>query len=273
MIIDNYQELEDYVKLFRDGKCQLLCVISDGGLGKTQLISSILETTSHVRITSHTSALALYIVGYENRNTPFWFDDVNEILSDKSKINLLKAFAETIQDKKICWYTTSEKLNEETPQEYFTKSRVIITANDIDRISKKARSLFTRGIFIVFKPTYQEIMNKMKEIIPLIHEDVKIDKKIEVLAEINKWSYLVKELNLRHLVIGIELQQQFIDWKDRIMKVMELDEKLLLLDKLMQQYGNDTARLQYWKYARSTFYECKRMLKERKPIIEQSAVI
>ena len=76
----------------------------------------------------------------------------------------------TDEFKQLSWWSTSPLLEaNQIPSTYETKSKVVIVCNSFDELSAKVSALRDRGFRIEFRPTNEEILAKMKEILPEVH--------------------------------------------------------------------------------------------------------
>ncbi|MCX6746871.1 MAG: hypothetical protein NTU63_01920 [Candidatus Pacearchaeota archaeon] len=276
MIIQTYNELRFYLNMFKNGNADLLIIESKAGLAKSRLIGEIMQEKECLMIFAHTTPLRLYMEAYLHKDLPIVIDDVDSLLQDNNNLSLLKMLCNTDEFKEISWFSTSPILeNNNIPSKYETKSRVAIICNRFDELTEKISALRDRGIFIQFQPTNEEILAKMREIIPEIHQDISIEEKTQVYSIIEKYAN-VCEVSLRTLVKGIalykECRERGIDWQSILLSSLELNPKLVLLDKILRDYEREADRIKAWEengYSKRNYYEFKLKLnaKVRSPLI------
>lgn len=266
MIVNTYDELKFYVEMFRNGNVDLLVIESNGGYGKSRLVQDVMRDIPYVRIVAHATPLSIYISGYNHLNKPMVFDDVDSLLMDDNNIALLKQFAETTNVKNVAWFSTSEILtNNKIPQAYETKSRVMIICNSFAELSKKVQALKDRGFFIQFEPTNHEIINKIKEIIKEVYPEIPLEDKERVLALLEQYSNF-SNLSLRSFVKGImllkECKYRNINWEEKLLSQLNINPKLIFLDKLLSEYETEKERLEKWcqYYSERSYYDYKKVL-------------
>ncbi|HLD90350.1 MAG TPA: hypothetical protein VI911_04950 [Patescibacteria group bacterium] len=156
--INTYLKLRKVLQEFKKGTFDFLIIIGSAGLGKTYNTRKILGKKV-CYINSSATSLGLYLSGFENRDIPMWFDDVESLFEKDKMIGLLKQFCETTEIKNI-QYNTSWDMEESknVPKSYETKSKVLMTSNSLTRLQNKGvQSLLDRAIIINFKPSKQEI--------------------------------------------------------------------------------------------------------------------
>lgn len=262
-IVTTYKELEFYIKMFRDGNADLLIIESSGGLGKSSSVDKVMQETKHLKVSAHTTPLQFYILGHEYKNCPVVLDDVDSLIINKENISLLKQFAETKEVKEISWFSTTKILtDEDIPQKYETRSKVMIICNCFSIFNKNVSSLTDRGFHIIFKPTKEEVINKIKEIAKSYKVNgVNLDEIIEIIENYSKFA----NISLRTFVKGIFLYKQDKEsYKTRLLQEMGINPKLIFLDRLLQQFQTDQERLEKWNeygYSRATYYRYKQSLK------------
>ena len=82
--INTYLKLRKVLQEFKKGTFDFLINIGSAGLGKTYNTRKILGKKV-CYINSSATSLGLYLSGFENRDIPMWFDDV-ESLFEKDKM-------------------------------------------------------------------------------------------------------------------------------------------------------------------------------------------
>jgi len=264
MQIKTYKELQFYIEMFRNNNIDLLILEGVGGLSKSRIVEELMKEKEYLKIVSHVTPMKLYILGFEHQNQPIIFDDCDCLLQNDSNVALLKMFCDTSESKEINWFTTSSKLNEENiPEKYSTRSKVIIICNNFSELTEKVSSLKDRGWHLKFLPSNDELLAKMREILPEIHQDLTIKEKTEVYQVIEKFSN-VAEISLRTLIKGLSLYKECrdkgIDWRNILLSSIELNPKLVLLDKILRDYEKEADRIKAWEengYSRRNYYEYK----------------
>lgn len=179
--INTYLKLNKVLNEFKKGTFDFLIIIGSAGLGKTYNTRKILGKKV-CYINSSATALGLYLQGYESKNIPMWFDDVESLFEKDKMIGLLKQFCETNEIKNI-QYNTSWDMEEtkSVPKYYETKSKVLMTSNSITRLQNKGvQSLLDRAIIINFKPSRHEITNYIKKNFKSIYDKEILDSLLQI---------------------------------------------------------------------------------------------
>lgn len=262
MIVDNYAKLEVFIDRVISGTINLLIIQSEAGLAKTTLIRDKLMGIKHYEVNSHITPLMNYIQLFDHKDQIIWYDDLSFLFTSKASIAILKQVADTSENKRICWLTTSEAIGD-IPQEFFTSSKVIISCNSIEGDNPHIKAIKDRSFHLIFRPLRQEIIKKMHEI-SLNYPFLEDSEKEEVLNIIKQNSINIKSLSLRHLIKGFQLYQykklKGIDWKQDFFNELDINEKLVKLNELLIKYDNDLDRLKEWDWSRQTFYSYKKII-------------
>lgn len=209
MIVTTYKTLENYFKAFYKGNISLLIISSEAGLGKSNLAQKILDEKETRFFGGHATPLSIYLDLSKKTDDLVCFDDVDSLLYNKINIGLLKQICEVHDNKKVR-YSTTHKIDKFGVQESFTSNnKVVLLCNDVQRISRKIGALFSRGIYIDFQPSKEEIINKMKTF-------PDIDK--EIFEFITLHNKEILELNFRIYTKCAELKEANIDWKNYVRK-------------------------------------------------------
>ena len=107
----------------------------------------------------------------------------------------------------------------------------------------------------------------MQEILPAIDlVDLPLEQRKEVLHYIVSNSTYAKSLNLRHLVVGLELyayslKDKELDWKATLSKLMRIDPKLKEIAELLSSNKSIKQQIKDFSGSRTSYYKVKKMLK------------
>jgi len=264
MIVKTYSELKFFIEMFKNGNADLLVIEGPGGCGKSKVTDSIMQESRHLKILAHITPMQLFILGYKFRDLPVIIDDVDCLLYNEQNVSLLKMFCETTETKSLAWLTTSNLLEEkEIPQRYYTKSKVLILTNDFNVLTKKIGALMDRGWLIQFQPNREELLNKIKEIKDSCENGLTSEEKNEIYNLIERFSKFCK-FSLRTFMKGMMLYKEcnngkHLNWKEKLLREMNINSKLVLINELLTRYDNDKERLAEWekKYSIRSFYNYK----------------
>jgi hypothetical protein len=90
----------------------------------------------------------------------------------------------------------------------------------------------------------------------------------EILKFISRFAPLSKNLSLRTYVKAEESKKSGLDWQKEVINELGLDQRLLLIQRLLSQYTTETERLQQWYImtgnGRDSYYRFKKLYNRKK---------
>jgi hypothetical protein len=160
--ITTYKELTEYYENFLKGNFPFIIIKARGGIGKTFQIEKMVEESKRnvLFFKGHATPLSIYMALYKNNVARVVFDDVDQLLKNKTIIALLKQICDLKEEKKV-YYSTTAKLGEEIPPEFTSKNKVMLITNQLGLSDDNMKALLTRALFIDFEPSNQEVFNIM----------------------------------------------------------------------------------------------------------------
>lgn len=220
-VSEHFGHLEVLVDLVVQGKSPSLIVCGDAGIGKTFLVrqrlrkmglqeqvsidsGSVAMPNTYLFVKGHSSALGLYTILHNNRESTIVFDDCDSVLKDATAVNILKAALDSYDDRTVSWISsTVVSAGLETRFEF--KGRIIFLSNlPMDRIDNAVKS---RSFTLEISLTRSELCERMSDILPNIEPNVSMSLKQEVLAHLAANKTMFSEFNMRTLIKSIRLRQ------------------------------------------------------------------
>lgn len=254
MIIDNYKELKEYFEMFKKQNADLLIVMSKAGYGKTSLLKEVMGKDDYVYVNTHSTPLKTYLNLFQKRDCPVCFDDIDAMLSSAVMTSLLKSLADTSSIKELHYNTTSALLGN-APESFKTTSNVCILVNEFNVNSPALKPIIDRGFFIEFCPSQEEIMRKIRQIAK--SQSITESEKC-VLAFMEENFQKIENLSLRTYVKALQLfRDNPENWKERFMKMINFDEKIIEYLKLRENYKNVEDMVKNFKWSRATFFRVR----------------
>ena len=242
--------------MFKRQNADRLIVMSKGGLGKTSLLKEIMGCRDgYVFINTHSTPLKTYLTLYERRDAPVVFDDLDAVLRNKIFFSMLKSLADTSPIKELHYNTTSALLAN-APESFTTTSNVCLLLNEFDVHNHTLEPLLSRGFFIEFKPSRKEILKKIKS----IAESQNMPDTIKYVYEYFEQHYeKIQSLSLRTFIKAVQLYTDNPKaWKERFLKEVGFDDKIIQYLLLKEWYKTDEERIQHYKWSRATYYRIKK---------------
>lgn len=250
--ITTYKELKEYITAFSKKRIGFLIINSKGGLGKTAISEDILAEQSPLVLNSHISPMAMYkILMSENELDKEFiaiFDDVDEILKNKSAVAILKAVCDSKKEK-IVRYTTTSPLLEKDEESFTTSCKVLLLTNQLSEGDANLRALMTRAVCVNFVPSDKEILDFLKT----FADD------LEILKYIEKFIKFSTKFNFRIYCKALELKLSKLDWKKEVLNSMEIDMRYSEIENLLAKYKTDKEREKKFNGGRATFYRYKKL--------------
>lgn len=220
--ITTYKELDAYIKGFAKNKIGFLIIEGAGGTGKTWAVSEAIKQNVII-LSGHSTILQLFINLYKHRTKKsIVLDDIDLLLRSVVGISVLKQLAETKKVKKISYLTTSPILiKSKVPQEFTTTANIILLCNDVRNLefNKDLIALFSRGVYVTFSPSPTEVYNNMSS----------FAKDKEILLFIKRVLSFVKELNLRHFIVGSQVKDSGLEWMKFLCAELGVDDEVYVI--------------------------------------------
>lgn len=263
--VDNYKEVKDFLKMFSEKKTELVILESPQGLGKTFMIEEAMNGIDYLLLTSHVTPLENFISLYNNKHKSIVYEDIDNLLRSPISVSIFKQVTETKPIKTIQYHSSSPRLT--VPKSFETTSNVLISCNKFSAKNENLLALVSRGFWIRFLPTQKEVLKKMRQILPSIHIELNEGHRKEVLSLISESAKFSQELNLRHLVRGLQLkkfslEQEGFDWKTNLEKLLKADVRLREVAKLVASKKPATQQVKEFGQSRATFYRLRERLEK-----------
>lgn len=244
LVIKEYDELRKYVRAFRKKHIGLLIIVSRAGLGKTTLVEEELETEAPLLLNSHVTPLAFYKLLAEKTSEDseclIVIDEAEMMFQNAKLKTMLKLLCDTRKEK-IVKYDSTTPLLRGLPPEINTRAKVVMLINTLEPKDEHVKAIMSRGHLISFQPTDAEIFN-------YLNQSIWADDK-EIIKFIKGYSNLSKSMSLRTYVKAVESKKSNLDWKAIILNDMELDQRLLVVQRLLESktIKTEAKRVEAWE--------------------------
>lgn len=244
----------------------LLVLVSKPGLGKSQAIKEALKGKEYFFQSSHATPLSIYNEIYNHKDSYVVLEDIDSLMESERAVSMLKCLCETTAVKTMHYRTTSSLLK--APTSYEVTASTLISCNKMNSKDENVKALLSRGLVVYFEPSKQELLKKMREILPKIDlVSMPFEQRQGVLGFIEKHSAYALELNLRTLVRGLELyayslKDKELDWKATLLKLMQVDEKLVEVIGLVESGKPVAEQVEAYSGSRSQYFKIKKEMKK-----------
>jgi hypothetical protein len=289
--VEDFEEFREFVRAWIDGRYELMVILGDGGLGKSETVERLASLAmgranrKWAYIKGRMTPLKLYKTLYDFRTLPIVINDVDTLLKDETSISLLKCVCDTSRVKHVQWDST-HPIFKNLPTQFDSISRVLVIANSWDSLSRNVSALMNRGVVIHFQPTAIEVHRE-------VGEGEWFDDQ-EVWEFVGKNLFLMTRPDLRFYIHARSHKQAGHDWKELTLRMLEAGlesgessdkkEKLIYVARLLADPKYDelsapeSEREKVFSLAfakgnsRSTFHRYKKKLLERRGTIDEAAV-
>lgn len=273
LIVDTYAEFRSIVKAFADERYELLTIVGDGGIAKSEIVK---ESMREVQgrpgwdwglIKGKHSPLDLYARLYRHGLVPVVLDDLDGLLRNPDNTAILKSICETTSIKRLEWGSAHASFagrHRTLPKSFDSVSKVCVIANDFGPLTRNIQALHTRGVTILFRPTALEL-----------HQQVASGgwfDDAEIFSFLGEQLDLMARPSMRTYITARAHKQAGLDWKELTLRTMQTnaDSKLALVARLLADTSYDehaapeAARVKtfvdHGAGSRATYYRCKAML-------------
>lgn len=260
-LLTTYEALHTLGSRFAEGKTNLVVLVGNPGLMKTETIRRACQNKALLYVNGKKSPVELYRDLYEHLDELVLLDDVEPLLDNKDGQVLLRALTETTETKTISWGTRTTVRDEddnEIPRSFMTTSRVFIIANTW-RKGGIFSAIESRANKFLFAPSWSEVY---KEAGTWFTDQVVMDY---VHAHLGHMDHpdarlLLKAVEMRRLALpGHDWQEVF----DPCMRMDRVDQEIvrLLAVKSMSQTERVAEFVKGGFGDRATFF--RRLKKQR----------
>lgn len=183
------------------------------GIGKTSIIKSqldynrLLEGSDYVICKGHITAMGLYSFFFRNNGKIIVFDDCDKVFDNETSLNVLKGALDSYNKRTISWESTRIPESANLPTKFDFKGVVIFISNRM--LETIDDTLKTRTLCVNLVLSHQEILDLMKELMPVMGPEMNLEMKQEVLDYIASTDTIRTNLNLRTFVKALRIREAY----------------------------------------------------------------
>ena len=226
---NRFQEVQgqlcDLIRMVARNSFHALCVVSEGGYGKSFCVEKTLETEGqdYVIFNSHSTPLQFYRILYENSQNEkvLVFDDCEQILRQEASQGLLRS-ALFGNPNRLVTYNSSQ-LPKDLPERFETTSRFIILANTMPT-GPVMSAILTRCLFLRMELSNEDILSQFRLMIQTGYPECSPEQAEEIVDFIEENS-LGKRLSMRMLSPAIRIYTHCVrngkDWRNLLLTQMQ----------------------------------------------------
>lgn len=262
IVVTTYHELGRYLHKFAEGSLDLVLLLGEPGIGKTEAVKDALgisgdTTSSALYVEGHVQPFGLYQQLWRYRDQPVVLDDLDRLYANPECVRILKPLCNTRRRRRISWLSNAVMSVPNLPTEFTTDSNVILIANEWRSINSNVRALEDRTIILWFHPSPPEIHRKTA--------DWFSDR--EVYQFVGSYLPHIPQLSMRFYDKARRLREAgFEDWRKSLLQMMlpdrrvaavaglQLDPRWKTEDQRADQFVAETG------LSRSTYFRMKNRL-------------
>ncbi len=274
LVVTEYDEFSALVQAFVDGHHELMTIIGNAGVGKTEEVKRRMRATAGHKWTllkGKHSPLDLYRKLYESRLFPVVLDDLDGLFKSPDNTAVLKCLCDTVPVKRVEWGSTHaafERADNPLPKAFDSISRACVIANDWQTVNRNLAALQDRGVLAFFRPSPLEVHRQIAQ--AGWFDDP------EVFDFVGRNLFLITKPSFRFYITGKNHKKSGLDWRNLLLRTMEsdADPKLILVARLLadssfdhlpaREKAREIAFSQMGGGSRATYHRYKQVLIERR---------
>jgi hypothetical protein len=158
----------------------------------------------YIFVKGYSTAKGLYRILFENRDKIVIFDDCDSIFKNQDAINLIKAAADSYDERWVSWY--SENPFSDLPTSFKFEGQIIFISNfSYHRVDQAIRS---RSMCVDLSMSIDQKIERMFKIVesPEFMPEVSIEAKTDAVNFLQEKRRVVRDLTLRSLISVIKIR-------------------------------------------------------------------
>ena len=232
-----YGNLPKLLDMTNKEMIKTLFIVGKAGTGKTTMVLNNFDFD--VSIGGHMTARKLYELLYDNKDGKIYLNDMEDMLTDKKIIALLKQSCDTREDREVAWESTKDS---RYPQRFRWNGTMIL---DVNKFPSGFDAIISRGNTYEVNFTYNQILQIMYAIAKKpkeINGTTLTDKeRMEIVDFIKKYSdETCEDFSLRtQYKIEIFYAYDKNLWKELAMDLLNKKNDVLVIVKQLVETGRD----------------------------------
>lgn len=262
IVVTNYHDLGRYLHKFAEGSLDLVLLLGQPGIGKTEAVKQALcldgdSEGQALYVEGHAQPFGLYQQLWRYRDRPVVLDDLDRLYANPDCVRILKPLCNTRRRKRISWLSNAVTTVPDLPTEFTTDSNVILIANEWRSVNGNVRALEDRTIILWFHPSPHEVHRRTAE----WFDDQ------EVYRFIGSYMPHIPQLSMRYYDKGRRLREAgFLDWRKSLLQMILPDRIVAVVAGLQldPRWTTETQRIDQFiaetGSSESTYYRTKKKL-------------
>jgi hypothetical protein len=218
-----YASLDQWARAFADGHFNLLFILGNPGLQKSQLMRQTVAPPA-LWLQGHVTSFEMYRELYRHKDELVVIDDVDCLCAERESVRLLRDLCDSQVVKTVAWHSATGKLEEEgIPPSFSTASKVCIIGNAWKTLNPSVAALEDRGHAVLFDPSAEEVHHRTA--------DWFTDR--DIYDFIGASLHLISRPSMRHYTLARELKQAGMAWRDKLLEAWLPSWRTFLVAQLL----------------------------------------
>jgi hypothetical protein len=220
VIARDYKEFEKYGEAFFAGRTQLMVVTGEPGIGKSEMFKRMNEKRGNPAVFHHGHSTPTAIIRelYEHPDADHIIDDNKGLFNANSIQSVMLQGFDTGKERKIS-YNSPSQLVADIPKEFIVTGNLCIISNGLND-NDFVKAFQSRAVCVEFKPTPEERIAKLKEIVRVAAD---FPKDGEVLAAFERLAPFAKAANFRAYKHAADMKPSGVNWLDLLSDEMKVE--------------------------------------------------
>lgn len=186
-------------------------ICGQGGIGKTHTVTTTLSTMGleedegYLKFSGKMTSLELFSKFVDNPDGILVFDDCDSVLEDSTSMEFLKAALDTYKVRRISYLSPANRTGQDSVD--FTGRVIFISNKSAEDVAQALRS---RVVTVDVTMTRQEIIDRLKNILPHLEKDLDLNLRQEAFDFLSDFIQrnpgMPEDLNIRTLIKVINIR-------------------------------------------------------------------
>lgn len=215
-----FASLRELTMVVGEKHANSLMVRGAGGTGKTYTVQETLKTARipFEVLRGYSTPVALYNTLYANRTALVVVDDCDDVFSDLTGLNILKAVLDSYPIRTVSWNSMG---NAAAVLQFNFEGQVIFVSNmSLAKLSTHMQALMTRILVLHMDLTVEQILQYLGLIRKTPYKATSESERYRVFAFLREHQAEIPNLNFRHYTKALDLLASGRNWRRLFMATL-----------------------------------------------------